>query len=251
MLQPLPQTVTRLVELVESEAATLEQIEALINADPVLCGKVLQVANSAYYGLARQVNSVRHALLLLGAYTIRGIALSVAVTAALRSGRTVDERERRLWRHAFACAGYAQGIAQARRWGVRTAEDAYVAGLLHDIGMLFLLTRFPERYAPLLREAEENSDRLLERELRQFGYDHADVGAMIADYWRLPQRIVQAIASHHAPCLPEGEARRLTAAVALATQWSEAGFCAPPEALTAFIEISNETAEQIRQRVET
>lgn len=251
MLQPLPQTVTRLVALVESEGATLEQMEALLSADPVLCGKLLQVANSAYYGLARQVNSIRQALLLLGAYTMRGIVLSIAVSATLSAGRTWSEQEQQLWRQAVVCAGYAQGIAQAHRWGMRTAEDAYVAGLLHNIGTLFLLMRFPAWYAPLLREAANDPAQLLEQELHRFGCDHADVGAMIAAYWRLPERIVQAIASHHAPFLPDGGTQQLTAAVAQAILWSEPRFCAPPEALTAPVCLDDAVTAQIRQRVET
>jgi HD-like signal output (HDOD) protein len=104
-LQPLPQTVSQLMEIVESETATIEQMESLINADPVLCGKILQVANSAYYGLARQVSSIRGALMLLGVHAIRGIAISVAMVSALRVGRVVCEAEQRLWRHAFVCMG--------------------------------------------------------------------------------------------------------------------------------------------------
>lgn len=249
-LQPLPRAVTRLVELTESETATIEQMERVINAEPVLCGKILQVANSAYYGLARQVNSIRSALILLGAHTVRGIALSVAAVAALRTGRAACETEYPLWRHAFLCAGYAQGIAQASRWGVRTAEDAYIAGLLHDIGSLFLLTRFPAQYRPLLEQAEREPEQFLERELHTFGCDHADVGAMIADHWRLPERIVQAIASHHAPFLPDDESRRLVAAVMLADVWGQESFSLPPQELAAQVRLSEEVALQIRQRVE-
>jgi len=248
-LRPLPRAVTRLIELVESETATIEQMETLINADPVLCGKILQVANSAYYGLARQVNSIRGALMLLGAHTIKGITLSVAAVAALRTGRAVCEAEHRLWRHAFLCAGYAQGIAQASRWGMRVAEDAYIVGLLHDIGSLFLLTRFPAQYRPLLKRAEQEPELFLERELQTFGCDHADVGAMIADHWTLPERIVQAIANHHAPFLPEGDLRLLAAAAIQADGWEGESFSPPPQELPTLIRLSEEVGQRIRQRV--
>jgi len=249
-LQPLPQTVSQLMEIVESETATIEQMESLINADPVLCGKILQVANSAYYGLARQVSSIRGALMLLGVHAIRGIAISVAMVSALRVGRVVCEAEQRLWRHAFVCAGYAHGIAQASRWGLRVAEDAYVAGLLHDIGSLLLLTRFPAQYRPLLELANQAPEQFLERELHTFGCDHADVGAMIADHWRLPERIVQAIAHHHAPFLTEGDHRLLVAAVAQADAWDSEPFSTASDDLNSVMRLSDEATASIRQRVE-
>lgn len=248
-LQPLPKAVTQLIELLESESATIEQMETLISADPVLCGKILQVANSAYYGLARQVSSIRGALLLLGAHTVKGITLSVATVAALRAGRAPCEMEQELWRHAFLCAGYAQGMAQASRWGARVAEDAYIAGLLHDIGAIFMLARFPSLYRPLWAEAKREPERFLERELHTFGCDHADIGAMIADHWQLPERIVQTIGEHHAPVLPDGEPRLLVAAVMQADRWEEEQFSPPPEELSTLMRLPDEVSQQIRQRV--
>ncbi|MFN4032110.1 MAG: HDOD domain-containing protein [Fimbriimonadales bacterium] len=220
-LRPLPKVVMRLVELLESDTATTEQIEAVMTADPVMCGRVLQVANSAYYGLERQISTIHHALLVLGSQTVKGIALSVAAVGALQTGRGVSAMERGLWRHAFYTALCARTIALTCKWGVRVAEDAYIVGLLHDIGALFLMTRYQARYQPLTAIADE-AERL-EHEVQLFGCDHADVGAMIADYWRLPERIVQAIAHHHAPCLPDGENRRLLAAVLQAEAWSHGG----------------------------
>lgn len=249
-LQPLPRTVSRLMEMAESETATVEQLESLLGADPVLCGKILQVANSAYYGLARQVSSIRNAIMLLGVYSIRGIALSVAMVSALRVGRTVSEAEQQLWRHAFVCAGYAHGIARASRWGMRVAEDAYITGLLHDIGSLLLLTRFPEQYRPLLEQRDQSPEQFLERELHTFGCDHADLGAMIAEHWQLPERIVQAIAHHHAPFLPEGDHRLLVAAVMQADRWDFEQVSEFPTELDSAIRLTDEATTSIRQRVE-
>ncbi|MCS7208421.1 MAG: HDOD domain-containing protein [Fimbriimonadales bacterium] len=254
-LQPLPQVVMQLVELVDSDAATVEQIESLINAEPVLCGKVLQIANSAYYGLSRSVGSIRAALLLLGAHAVKGIALSVASVAALQGGRAVGKAERMLWHHSVAVASYAQGIARACRWGLRASEDAYIAGLLHDIGTLFLLTKFPKLYQPLV--LSESEQLLITRERELFGYDHADIGAMIVEHWKLPTRIVRAVGQHHAPYLPEGESQQLAAAVALADRWDaerrggvhEAGDFPDPERVAQLVPIGEQEAARLRQDV--
>lgn len=246
-LQPLPRTVTRLMELLENGDATVEQIESLIVADPVLCGRVLQVANSAYYGLGRSVSTIRHALLMLGGQAIKGIALSVAAVGAFQTKRKIGEAERRLWRHAFYTALCAQGVAYACKWGVRTAEDAYIAGLLHDMGALFLQVRYPTLYQSLMEI--ENEHALLEREAQVFGCDHADVGALIADHWRLPERIVQAIAYHHAPCLPDDESRRLVAAILQVEAWHHPTPIMPPE-LATLIRLTDETRADIQSRAQ-
>jgi len=252
-LQPLPRAVMRLVELLESETATLGEVETLLKAEPVLCGKVLQIANSAYYGLPRAVSSVYQALMLLGVHAVRGIVLGVAAASTLRGNRVVSSVERELWRHSVTVASNAQRIARACRWGQRVAEDAYIAGLLHDIGAMFLAARFSGVYHSLIRADE---DRLsVEREL--FGYDHADIGAMIAEHWKLPERIVRVIGEHHAPCLPEGDIRLLTAAVMQADLWDAEKRGAPvstsayPRAeLLELIRIDEAAVTEIRQSVD-
>jgi putative nucleotidyltransferase with HDIG domain len=254
-LRPLPQAVSRLVELMEHETATLTEAESLLQSEPVLCGKVLQVANSAYYGMPRGVSSIRQALILLGAHAVKGIALSVAAINSVRDGRAPTPQERDLWRHAITVAGYAQGIARACRLGTQAVEDAYIAGLLHDIGALLLLTRFPKQFSPILQAGDEPS--VLQRERELFGYDHADIGAMIAEHWKLPERIVRVIGEHHAPCLPEGDIRLLTAAVMQADLWDAKKRGAPvstsayPRAeLSELISIDEAAAAEMRQQVD-
>jgi putative nucleotidyltransferase with HDIG domain len=252
-LQPLPRAVMRLVELLESETATLGEVETLLKAEPVLCGKVLQIANSAYYGLPRAVSSVYQALMLLGVHAVRGIVLGVAAASTLRGDRVVSSVERGLWRHSVTVAGYALQIARACRWGHRVSEDAYIVGLLHDIGSLFLAARFSGVYHSLLQTAED----LLSAERELFGYDHADIGAMIAEHWKLPERIVCVIGEHHAPCLPEGDARLLTALVMQANLWDAerrgtlpSETTCPPAELSELTRLSEPTAAELRQRVD-
>lgn len=255
MLRPLPQAVSRLVELMENETTTLAEVEALLKTEPVLCGKVLQVANSAYYGLPRGISSIRQALLLLGAHTVKGMALSVAVVTSLHEKPIITAAERALWRCAVTVAGYAQGIARKCRLGALAIEDAYVAGLLHDIGALFLLTRFPKEYQQILQSGGEQVT--LQRERETFGYDHAEIGAMIAERWRLPERVVRVIGEHHAPFVPEGDIRLLTACVMQADIWDAEARGVPlqetaeiVQELSQIIRIDESTADQIRQRVD-
>ncbi len=243
----------RLVELLESETATLGEVETLLKAEPVLCGRVLQIANSAYYGLPRAVSTLQQALMLLGVYAVKGIVLGVTAVAAIQGNRTVSELERTLWRRSVTVAGYAQGIARACRWGYWVAEDAYITGLLHDVGAIFLTARFPGVYHSLIQSNSEPFSIMREREL--FGYDHAEIGAMIAEHWKLPERIVQAIGEHHAPYLPEGDVRLLTASVIQADLWAAERQGVPVAetncpALSELIRLDETTAAEIRQRVD-
>jgi HD-like signal output (HDOD) protein len=218
-LPALPGLVMRLVELVESDNATVEQVEQLIEADPVLTVKVLHLANSAYYGLTRAVSTVKQAVIVLGFHTVKNLVLGVSAFMALRGKSTASPVELELWEHSFACAGIAREMMLAKKQAIRQVEDTFIAGLLHDIGVHFLLTRFPKPYQLVLRCASPKRTRH-EVEAEILGTDHAEVGAMIADYWSLPPVLVKLIGAHHAPCLPEDELRLPTACLMVADSWS-------------------------------
>ncbi len=255
-LPALPGLVTQLVELVESENATAEQVERLITTDPALTVKVLHLANSAYYGLTRTISTVKQAVIVLGFHTVKNLVLGVSAFMALRHGRVPSPLELELWEHSFACAGIAREIALAQGRCIRQAENAFMAGLLHDIGILFLHTRFPREYQQVLRAADAQRTRH-EVEGAMLGMDHAEVGALIADGWQLPPLLVHLIGNHHAPALPDGDLRIPTACLMVADQWSyqqsrsDQGFALPPIPSEAeqLICLPDETREVILARV--
>jgi len=255
-LPALPGLVTRLVELVESESATADQIERLITTDPALTVKVLHLANSAYYGLSRTISTVKQAVIVLGFHTVKNLVLGVSAFMALRGNRSPSPLELGLWEHSFACAGIAREVMLAVGHGIRQAENAFMAGLLHDIGVLFLYTRFPKEYQRVLRNTNAQQTRH-EVEGEILGIDHAEVGALIADGWGLPPTLVSLIGNHHAPCLPEGELRFPTACLMVADYWSHQQIATehefatpsyPPEA-DAVVKLSDEQRDAILKRV--
>ncbi len=255
-LPALPGLVTRLVELVESENATADQIEQLIATDPALTVKVLHLANSAYYGLTRTISTVKQAVIVLGFHTVKNLVLGVSAFMALRGNRAPSPLEISLWEHSFACAGIAREMVLAAGRGIRQAENAFMAGLLHDIGVLFLYTRFPKEYQKVLRNANPQKARH-EVEGEILGLDHAEVGAQIADGWNLPPLLVNLIGAHHAPYLPEGDLRFLTACLMLADSWSHQQIATehefaipayPPEAAQV-VNLPDDRREAILKRV--
>ncbi len=256
-LPPLPGVVAKIVELVESESATVDQIEELIATDPVLTAKVLHLANSAYYGLSRSISTVKQALLVLGFHTVKNLVLGVAVMSALRTGRHPTAQEIALWEHAYTCAGIAREIARRARLSARNIEDTYMGALLHDIGRILLVTRFPSHYQKVIEKANLHTT-LLEAEQAIVGTDHAEVGGKITEKWNLPPLLVQIVAEHHAPSLPEGPIRPILSAVMVADYWShlllggeEGGiaFPVPPPEASALFSISEPEREAIVQKV--
>ncbi|MEN3002180.1 MAG: HDOD domain-containing protein [Armatimonadota bacterium] len=255
-LPALPSLVMRLVELVESENATAEQVERLITADPALTAKVLHLANSAYYGLTRAISTVKQAVIVLGFHTVKNLVLGISAFMALRGSRSPSKVELGLWEHSFACAGIAREMMLAHKQSLRQAENVFMAGLLHDIGVLFLYTRFPKEYQKVLQSANPQRMRH-EVETEILGMNHAEVGALITDAWGLPTMLVSLIGNHHAPYLPEGEARLPTACLMVADHWShqhihtEYEFSLPvypPEADTV-IQLAEEKREALIKRV--
>ncbi len=256
-LPPLPRVVSKLIELVESENATIDQIAELIATDPALTAKVLHLANSAYYGLSRSIGTVKQALLVLGLHTVKNLVLGIAVMSAMRSGRHPTPVEIELWEHAYTCAGIAREIGRRVRMSTQGLEDTYMAGLLHDIGRILLATRFPTQYQKTVESAPQYPT-LLEAEQAILGTDHTVVGSFIAERWNLPPLLVQAIAEHHAPHLPDGSRRPILAAVMLADYWShlqtggkEGGivYPTPPAEVWALFSLTEEEREAIVQKV--
>lgn len=175
----------RLLNLMEWGNPSPAEVEKLLSTDPALSAKALRMVNSDYYGLAGQVESLTQAVLLLGMQQIRNLILSV-------QGHTrgipynAHSSLRALWGHSYSTAVGAQLILQKKNSGPNEVESAYLAGLLHDIGKLFLLGRFPSDYPDLPSESVEANVPLAKLELERFGTTHADVGRRLSQHWRIP-----------------------------------------------------------------
>jgi putative nucleotidyltransferase with HDIG domain len=206
-LPPLPAAVQRLCELAENPKTTIQEMARVINNDPSLTARLLRVANSAFYGFSRRVSTVGQAVMILGAHEVRNIALSVSVFGFRPpGGKTPPIPREDFWRHALAVGMAAKQLSiHARR---RDAEEAFVAGLMHDIGKVIFMEYFSVPYGGLLAE-NSMEEEITERETRQFGVDHAFVGEELCRHWRIPDLLTRSVADHHrlaAGTAPGGEA---------------------------------------------
>jgi len=192
-LPTIPTVLTRILRLIESETGSGRELIEVIEHDQVLTAKLLRLANSAFFGQSRRVATVPRAVVLLGYSTVRNLALGVKVWDALGRGIARGRLEE-LWMHAVAVAVSLKTLAARLRTG--NPDEAFTAGLLHDIGRLVLASRFQRDYWRVLGEAGEG-ETVEAVESASFGVDHAEVGGWVLESWGLPPAIVEAVRLHH------------------------------------------------------
>ncbi len=213
-LPPLPLVVHELMSVMRDTECSGEEINRILSSDQALASKILRLVNSSFYGLPGRVSTIPRAVVILGHAALRNLATGLSVAGGL-GNQLPPSRRQQFWRHALATAAGAETIA--RRVQLPDPEEAFIAGLLHDIGHLILTMAVPDEHAAI-------HDRGLlgdvERERATMGLDHCRAGRQLLQHWKLPQPLLECVRLHHAPdaCL-NGESPLLTV-VALADRVS-------------------------------
>ncbi len=198
-LPSLPTLYQQIVEVLQVPEASLAAVGEVIGQEPAMAAKVLQLVNSAFFGLRREVSDAREAVSFLGLETITALVLSVHVFAELKEATGDPFPIEALWSHSLAVGTMAKKIAIAETGEKQIGEEALMAGLLHDVGKLILRVNVAERYAEVARIVNGGEYDLLTAERQVFGTTHAEVGAYLLGLWGLPDGIVEAVAFHHRP----------------------------------------------------
>jgi len=196
-LPTLPAVLGQILATTADPDSSAADLGRLIENDQSLSAALLRIANSAYYGYPRQIKSITAAIVRLGFYEMRKLALAATAFRSLSAGRSDYDRVQ-LWRHAIATA-----IATERLAGMLgiSNEACFVSGLLHDIGKVVLDKLYPGPFRTAARQAHAQHKFVRETECDLFKLDHAQAGAFLAEHWELPPEIVEAIRYHHAPGL--------------------------------------------------
>lgn len=199
----LPQFVLLTLKKLDDERSSASDVASSLSKDQGLVVRVLRLANSAYYGIPRTITSVTEAVAILGFKTLRSIVLAASIypfMAQSQKGYALDRGE--LWRHSLGVA-YVSRFIGSKLSGV-DMEEAYLAGLLHDIGKIVLNEYVRYGYSIISKIVEEKAIPFTEAEREVLGFDHAEIGAMIIDQWALPEVYAMAAHYHHMPeDLPE------------------------------------------------
>lgn len=199
-LPAIPAVVQELIQNFDNPALDSQHLAQKISQDQALVAKVLRVANSAFYGLPRQVGTTQEAVVVLGFGTVRSLVLSAGFIDAFSSATStacVDRNQ--YWQRSLVVATYARAVAKCLR---QDSEMAFSAGLLHDIGIMVLDVCAHERFAMVWQNAQGDGDDLIQAERTAFGFDHAELGAEVARRWKFPSAIEDAIRYHYQPGPP-------------------------------------------------
>lgn len=195
MLPSLPSLYSRVTAVAASPDGTLKEIGEIIGEDISMTAKILQIVNSAFFGLAREISSAEEATTILGLDVIRSLILSAKVFSRYEQSDCAADLEL-LNLHCQRVGILAKTIAKQEGLAPKACDFALMAGMLHDIGKLILATSFPEQY----REAYKNQEKLdSQLECEAFGVSHAEIGAYLLGVWSLPNPVVEAVAYHHIP----------------------------------------------------
>jgi len=209
-LAAMPATTARLLQLLEEPDAPVDEILAIIEKDPGLTANLLKLSNSAYYGLLREVGSVREALVLMGNRTVVTLAFAASMGRVMQAPVTAYRLPRgRLWRHALATGLLAARIESSEADAARR-NRIFTAGVVHDLGKLLLDRPLGEVLEQIPPDLDHAGLVAAEREL--LGFDHAEAGAVLAEAWNFPVDLVQVIRGHHETSEPGSVAAIVRAA---------------------------------------
>jgi putative nucleotidyltransferase with HDIG domain len=195
-LPSLPAVVMELLDSIDKEDIDVSVLARKVSHDQALTAKTLRLANSSLYGLQVKMTTIQQAITFLGFQTTRSLIMAAAVTGCFPAGQCPGFDDRAFWRHSVATAACARVLARRMRFN---QDYAFTAGLLHDIGRLVLVTRFPQQYAQVLAERAGTDRELLDAERALLGTDHVAAGVALAQHWNFSGTMLQAIAHHHDP----------------------------------------------------
>ncbi len=197
-LVSLPDVALKLNALINEPHSTAQDIADVIATDAALTAQLLQIVNSAFYNFPQQVDTITMAITVIGTAQLRDLAMA---TLIIQKFNRIPENlvtPEAFWSHNIACATAARTIVT--ELGMQHPERVFVAGLLHDIGRLLMYVAEPALSADILQQLKlDNGLDINQLEKASFGYDHAELGAVLLKEWGLPDSLVQPVKYHHMP----------------------------------------------------
>lgn len=199
-LPALPDVAAKVMSALHDPKSTAKHLERLISSDQATTAKVLRVANSAFYGVRGEISTLSRAIVVLGFNTLRSVVLA-GVSETLHQSKRSCFKDKILWEHSMAVGLASRIIAQECRF--EAPEEAFVGGLLHDVGKVVLDANQPDAYQSVIERVYNDGQTFVEAEGEVFGFDHADVGALVVHRWNLAPALRESVECHHDPLAAE------------------------------------------------
>ncbi len=211
----LPVIITRILQVLGDGKSSAMDLEKVISLDQSISAKVLKIANSAYYGFPGSINTLHRAIVILGFQTVKGLSLgSFIFDTFFSAGKHVSFDRTAYWLHSIASSRCAMALgAELKELDI---EEAFLGGLLHDIGKVVMDHVMHDEYSRVLRKAIQQKGAIDQLEREAWGFDHGDVGAWVGERWKFPQSLLDGIRFHHKVTESQDSKRMLVAAIHLA-----------------------------------
>ena len=260
----LPEITVKVVELVEDPKSTAQDLHKVISSDPALCSRILKVVNSSFYGLPGQIGSINRAIVMLGLNAVKNIAIAASLAKLFRGGDlTPTFSARELWTHSNVTAAAAKMVANSLRLGL--ADEAFLAGLIHDIGLMVEMQADRNKLIEVLRRVGADSkgvpaNDFVASEMAVFEANHQDFGAGLCEKWKFPKSFALVTGFNHRPMEVPTENRTLTALIHVADRLAaDTGMGFRQDLLNTnmdaevldFLKLTNEKLTEVRSQLAT
>lgn len=198
----LPPVAMKVLQLMNDDYSSINELEKIILQDQSFSTRILRIANSPYYGRGRSIDTISTAIILIGFNTMKNLV----VAASLKDlHRKFGLFEQRLWEHSLGVSIAASLLAEETQ--MLRSEEALVAGLIHDVGKTVLNNSMPESYSVVIEKVYEEGFPFIRVEDEMLGFNHCNVGGLIARKWKLPRSLEVVIEYHHSETFPDFEDR--------------------------------------------
>jgi len=199
-LPTIPVVATKVLQLIEDEATTADDLSRAVSADPAVTARVIKISNSSFYGCQRQIQTLPHAIMMLGYNTLRSVVVAAAVKQVYKPyGLT----EKMLWEHSFGAGLAARIIASSMRQV--NGEEAFLGGLFHDIGKIIMNFMDNQKFQAVMQKCYNDGTSFQQAEQLFYSYTHAEVGAMVIKKWNFPEMLMKTVLQHHAESFADDE----------------------------------------------
>lgn len=211
-------------KLLDDPSTGTARLGQMIGKDQGLATKILSIANSPLYGLPRKVSTIDFAILIIGYQDIKNIVIALSMIESFKNKTDKNLNQKDFWLHSVICGNAAKRVAEDKK--IKLTGEAFVSGLLHDLGIPVIHKYFHSSFEEIIRKVNEENYNYLDAEIETLGYTHQDIGGFLSKKWNLPIQLSEALMNHHNP-LKEGSSNiQLTSLVHFAdymTQYLEIG----------------------------
>ena len=204
-LPTCPEIYVKLMEVLDNEKCSLEQVGEIISRDVSMTASILKLVNSSFFGFVRRINTPGEAVNLLGIEIVKSLILTRELFCTFRQHSFPGFSLACLWEHSLVTARFAKVIALKETKDKSVVDDSFIAGMLHDVGKLIIAVKFEDKFRDILQKAKAENRAARDVEIEVLGVGHDVIGAYLLGLWGLPSTTVETIAFHHEPSRRQGE----------------------------------------------